>query len=66
MAIMYPLRPRMGKKTTISIAVVIWIASSAISVPNLVFYTMEVQDGRRVCYPIWPDGDSAESVQEYW
>ncbi|KAK6645153.1 Tachykinin-like peptides receptor 99D [Polyplax serrata] len=71
MAIMNPLRPRMGRKMTLAIAAGIWIVGTALSIPNLIFYTLEVvkfENGheRRVCYMIWPDGPTNESIQEYW
>lgn len=71
MAIMNPLRPRMGRKMTLGIAAGIWIVGIFFSIPNLIFYTLEVvtyKEGRqrRVCFMVWPDGPSTESEQEYW
>ncbi|KAL0281394.1 UNVERIFIED_CONTAM: hypothetical protein PYX00_002393 [Menopon gallinae] len=71
MAIMNPLRPRMGRKMTLGIAVGIWIVGIFFSIPNLIFHTLEVvtyKEGRqrRVCFMVWPDGPSTESEQEYW
>ncbi|XP_042891034.1 tachykinin-like peptides receptor 99D, partial [Penaeus japonicus] len=69
-AIMYPLRPRMGWKGTILIVVWIWVSSIFISMPNMLFYTtaaLPIKDGgeRIVCYGAWPDGDQGESHLEY-
>ena len=68
---MNPLRPRMGRKMTLGIAAGIWIVGIFLSIPNLIFYTLEVvkfEQGheRRVCYMVWPDGPTNESIQEYW
>lgn len=70
MAIMNPLQPRMGKRTTILIAVLIWISGIIISSPMLSFFTTykhEMKGGgyRIVCYGEWPDGPTTESFQEY-
>ncbi|XP_001652376.3 tachykinin-like peptides receptor 99D [Aedes aegypti] len=65
MAIMNPLRPRMGKRATLCIAAAIWIVGIIISSPMLLFFTtFELQD-RVVCYSEWPDGPSNHSMQEY-
>ena len=68
---MNPLRPRMGKRMTLGIAISIWIMGIALSMPNLIFYTLEVveyEEGhlRRICYMNWPDGPTNQSIQEYW
>lgn len=67
MAIMYPLRPRMGKVTTICIALSIWLASLLIATPHVLYSTTEVynETGRTACYLAWPDGPTFESYQEY-
>lgn len=70
MAIMSPLKPRMGKRTTICIAVVIWIVGIVLSGPMLVFattYTQVINDVqvRVICYSEWPDGPTYLSFQEY-
>lgn len=65
MAIMNPLKPRMGKRATLCIAAAIWIVGIIISSPMLLFFTtFELQD-RVVCYSEWPDGPSNHSMQEY-
>ncbi|XP_024082499.1 tachykinin-like peptides receptor 99D isoform X2 [Cimex lectularius] len=70
MAIMHPLRPRMGRRMTLCIAGSIWVLGSAFAVPILIFYTTLVQDfpngdTRVICYAEWPDGSTTESYQEY-
>ncbi|XP_075216071.1 tachykinin-like peptides receptor 99D isoform X2 [Lycorma delicatula] len=70
MAIMHPLRPRMGRRTTLCIAAVIWVVGTVLSLPMLIFFTTIVQefpngDSRVICYSEWPDGATNESYQEY-
>lgn len=70
MAIMTPLRPRMGKTVTLCLALTIWLLGVAISSPYLFFYTTYVevyQDGeeRVICYGDWPDGETNASMYEY-
>ncbi|GAB0100461.1 G protein-coupled receptor, rhodopsin-like [Sergentomyia squamirostris] len=70
MAIMDPLRPRMGKRTTLCIAAIIWIVGVILSCPMLVFFTtydQHMQEGevRVVCYSEWPDGPTNHSFQEH-
>ncbi|CRK94894.1 CLUMA_CG008386, isoform A [Clunio marinus] len=50
MAIMNPLKPRMGKRATLCIAVSIWLGNDNVRV---------------VCYAEWPDGATNHSLQEY-
>jgi tachykinin-like receptor len=69
MAIMNPLRPRMGRRTTLCIALGIWVLGTALSLPNMLVYTTGVFEypngGKRiVCYQEWPDGPSSDSYQE--
>ncbi|XP_045120407.1 tachykinin-like peptides receptor 99D isoform X1 [Portunus trituberculatus] len=68
-AIMHPLRPRMGRKATILIVVWIWVSSVCLSLPNLIYFTtatLSYAGGERiVCYAAWPDGDQGESQSEY-
>uniref|UniRef100_A0A1B0DD56 G-protein coupled receptors family 1 profile domain-containing protein n=1 Tax=Phlebotomus papatasi TaxID=29031 RepID=A0A1B0DD56_PHLPP len=70
MAIMNPLRPRMGKRTTLGIAAIIWLVGVILSCPMLVFFTTFDQilpEGgvRVVCYSEWPDGPTNHSFQEH-
>lgn len=68
-AIMNPLKPRMGKRTTLCIAAIIWIVSFILSCPMLYVFTtfnVNLQSGevRVVCYSEWPDGPTNQSTQE--
>ncbi|XP_054262659.1 tachykinin-like peptides receptor 99D [Macrosteles quadrilineatus] len=70
MAIIHPLRPRMGRRATLAIAIAIWIVASIFSIPQFIFFTTYVQefpngDQRIICYSEWPDGPTTESYQEY-
>nr|XP_970102.3 PREDICTED: tachykinin-like peptides receptor 99D isoform X2 [Tribolium castaneum] len=70
MAIMTPLRPRMGRTVTVLLAVTTWLLGVIIGSPSLMFfrtYTMPYKDGeeRVICYPEWPDGTTNESMMEY-
>lgn len=66
MAIMYPLRRRLGKRTTLALALGIWVVGSAMSSPMLLYQTTELADGDRVlCLAEWPDGPTTRSHQEY-
>ncbi|XP_023232740.1 tachykinin-like peptides receptor 99D [Centruroides sculpturatus] len=69
-AIMHPLKPRMSKLTTINITIGIWICSSLLSLPNLLYSTIEEDgylngDSRNICYLVWPDGPSNKSQTDY-
>lgn len=67
MAIMNPLRPRMGKRLTLGIAAGIWIGGVILSMPMLIFFQTFQQENSTtvVCYSEWPDGPQTESHQEY-
>ncbi|XP_068631160.1 tachykinin-like peptides receptor 99D isoform X2 [Battus philenor] len=70
MAIVNPLRPRLGKRTTFGITAAIWIFSAIIGSPNLVYFTTDLvtmPDGnvRKICYSEWPDGLTTRSKMEY-
>ncbi|KAF4525102.1 hypothetical protein B566_EDAN006324 [Ephemera danica] len=67
---MKPLRPRMGRRTTLAIAAFIWLLGSVLSLPMLVFFTtyeINLADGstRVICYSEWPDGATNLSFLEY-
>lgn len=64
-AIMDPLRPRMGKRCTLCIAAAIWILGILISSPMLFFFTTYDMPDRVVCYSEWPDGPTNHSLLEY-
>jgi tachykinin-like receptor len=60
----------MGRRTTLCIALSIWVLGIALSLPNMLVFTTAVVEypngGKRiVCYPEWPDGTSTDSNQEY-
>ncbi|KAI5703639.1 hypothetical protein M8J75_014378 [Diaphorina citri] len=68
-AIIYPLKPRVGRRTTLCIALGIWIGSIILSLPSFLYYTtdfIEYSDGkvRTVCYAEWPDGPNNYSRLE--
>ncbi|XP_053975397.1 tachykinin-like peptides receptor 99D isoform X2 [Hylaeus volcanicus] len=71
MAIMNPLRPRMGRRTTLCVAVVIWIVGAVLSLPMLLFYTTYTQnfasgEVRVICYSDFPNrDDNGLSYDEY-
>ncbi|XP_011700827.1 PREDICTED: tachykinin-like peptides receptor 99D [Wasmannia auropunctata] len=63
MAIVNPLKPRMGKKATLCVAIVIWIIGTILSLPMLLFHTTYTQyfmngEVRVICYSDWPDMDN--------
>lgn len=69
MAIMKPLRQRMGKRTTLAIAGAVWLLGIILSLPNILTYTtyrheMDNGDYRIICYTEWPDGQTNESMME--
>ncbi|XP_012529922.1 tachykinin-like peptides receptor 99D isoform X1 [Monomorium pharaonis] len=71
MAIVNPLKPRMGKKATLCVAIIIWIIGAILSLPMLLFYTTYTQnfangEVRVVCYSDWPNtDDNGLSYDEY-
>ncbi|KAL0132796.1 hypothetical protein PUN28_000484 [Cardiocondyla obscurior] len=71
MAIVNPLKPRMGKKATLCVAIIIWIIGAILSLPMLLFYTTYTQnfmngEVRVVCYSAWPNtDDNGLSYGEY-
>ncbi|EDV94640.1 tachykinin-like peptides receptor 99D isoform X2 [Drosophila grimshawi] len=70
-AIMKPLQPRMSKRRNLAIAAVIWLSSTLISCPMLLFFKTEevpvtIENKTRiVCFPEWPDGPTNHSKQEH-
>lgn len=71
MAIMNPLRPRMGRRLTLCVAVAIWIVGAILSFPMLIYYktyTQKFDSGevRIICYGDWPNrDDNGFSYDEY-
>ncbi|XP_073942717.1 tachykinin-like peptides receptor 99D isoform X2 [Choristoneura fumiferana] len=73
MAIIHPLKPRLGKRATLGVAAAIWAVSSIISSPNMIYYTVHYAnatiegDDRRTCYPHYPDFELQEEARlEYY
>ncbi|CAG5088711.1 Similar to TkR99D: Tachykinin-like peptides receptor 99D (Drosophila melanogaster), partial [Cotesia congregata] len=70
-AIIKPLRQKMSRRTTLMVALIIWVVSSILSLPNLIFfniYTVTFPNGdvRLVCYGDWPNKDDNQfSLTEY-
>lgn len=63
--IVYPLRGKMKKKTTLTIAAGIWIVSCILAFPMiLVFTTQKDEEGRVACMAVFPDGQTTESYME--
>ncbi|XP_071952505.1 tachykinin-like peptides receptor 99D [Antedon mediterranea] len=65
-AIVYPLKPRLSRLTTIGVVVVIWSLSACFAYPVVLFTTVETlfyqisNTKIRICYVKWPDG------AEFW
>ena len=69
-AIMHPLRPRMSRSKALTIMSCIWLASAALSSPNIYFSEVKYEnyasgEYRTICYIHWPDGPSTESTIDY-
>ncbi|TRY80241.1 hypothetical protein TCAL_12372 [Tigriopus californicus] len=68
-AIVRPLRPRMGRPSTVLTALLIWIVSGIIALPQLLYFTTQNMssetENRTVCFAIWPDGPTNESSFEF-
>lgn len=70
MAIMNPLRPRMGKRATLTIAGAVWVMGILLASPNFLYFTtwnvnLSNDEIRIVCYLEWPDGPTNHSTYEY-
>ncbi|XP_034943701.1 tachykinin-like peptides receptor 99D isoform X2 [Chelonus insularis] len=71
MAIMNPLRPRMGRRSTLCVAVLIWVVGAILSFPMLIYYktythTFSNGEVRIICYGDWPNRDNnGFSYDEY-
>ncbi|XP_066256638.1 uncharacterized protein [Euwallacea similis] len=72
MAIMTPLKPRMGRIVTLALVVITWVLGIIIGLPSLLYYktyrdTYSNGEERVICYPEWPDTrNSNESLYEYY
>ena len=60
MAIIHPLKPRMGAGLVLTVIAVIWVMSVAIAFPNLLYAEIFTFNGTNVtvCYIHWPDAES--------
>ncbi|XP_057332523.1 tachykinin-like peptides receptor 86C [Microplitis mediator] len=70
MAIMRPLQHHMSRKRTTVALVLIWLASTLLAMPCLLYSTTMTRrysngKSRIVCYMLWPDGDYLNSKSEY-
>ncbi|XP_031829539.1 tachykinin-like peptides receptor 99D isoform X2 [Nomia melanderi] len=71
MAIVNPLKPRMGKRATLCVATIIWIVGVILSLPMLLFYTTFTEnfangEVRVICYSVFPNSDdNGPSYDEY-
>lgn len=59
-AIVKPLKPRMGKRATLFVCFIIWFVSAIISLPMYLYHRTEREnytngDIRIVCYVVWPN-----------
>jgi len=60
MAIIHPLKPRMGASLVLTVIAIIWVLSIAIAFPNLLYAEIFTWNGTdvTVCYLHWPDGEA--------
>ncbi|KAL3278805.1 hypothetical protein HHI36_016328 [Cryptolaemus montrouzieri] len=70
MAIMKPLRPRMGRTVTLTLAISTWVVGVIIGLPSWLFYktyhfSISDTEERIICFSEWPDGMTNESLMEY-
>eukprot|EP00914_Ancora_sagittata_P000290 GHVO01000807.1.p1 GENE.GHVO01000807.1~~GHVO01000807.1.p1 ORF type:complete len:387 (+),score=24.43 GHVO01000807.1:235-1395(+) len=70
MAIIHPLKPRMGAGTILGLIVIIWITSIAVALPTLIVaetftITYLVSGDRTICLLNWPDGPGNSSDLAY-
>lgn len=70
LAIVHPLQPRMGKAAALTTVAVIWMASSILGLPCLLYsrtieYTFGNGRTRTSCILVWPDGMPTVSQLDY-
>lgn len=60
MAIIHPLKPRMGAGLVLTVIAIIWVVSVLIAFPNLLYAEIFTFNGTdvTVCYLKWPDAES--------
>ncbi len=55
MAIVYPMKARLNTRWTLFVVLITWVISSLISIPAVIYQRVVSEDGRLVCYPLWPE-----------
>lgn len=69
MAIIHPLKPRMGAGLVLTTIVAIWTVSILIAFPNLlyaeIFTWNNNTESRTVCYLQWPDESGPTSKTDF-
>lgn len=69
MAIIHPLRPRVTARVIFAI-IIIWIVSTMLSFPNLIFskiFTAYYNDtSNEICMVSWPDGSVTINSIDFW
>ncbi|XP_074040996.1 tachykinin-like peptides receptor 99D isoform X2 [Leptinotarsa decemlineata] len=65
-AILTPLKPRMGKTVTLIVALSTWILGTLVGMPDILYFQSNPLNGtdRIVCYMKWPDGKENASKLE--
>ncbi|XP_038062064.1 substance-P receptor-like [Patiria miniata] len=53
MAIIHPLRPRLGSTGTLLVILFIWISSGALGLPTAIYSTVYLEDGMTYCSEEW-------------
>lgn len=69
-AVQFPLRPRVEKRTVCLSLALVWFLASALSIPPLIYSTtIEVPffngEKRTFCFMSWPDGRRPNSTMEF-
>ena len=65
MAIIHPLRPRVTGRVIVAI-IIIWMASTMLSFPNLLYSKALDFNYTVICTMVWPDGPSTVSKIDFW
>ena len=55
-ALLYPMRPRLRRTSTLVLAGLTWLCSAAVSAPEGLYATIDEDEGRPVCIVDWPRG----------
>ncbi len=56
MAIIHPLQPRMPATLVIGVILAIWVTSSMVALPNILYGTTYTRGLDTYCVLYWPDG----------